>query len=369
MKRLNFIDVARSYAIFLALFSHAMITFGGFSALGEDAFPVRLFTRTATPLFVFMFGMMLELVYTSKARQQGLSSIIRRLVLRSAQCYLGYQLTIVAGIFGHHLTTAEGARALVFMGDAHFSNILRLYTVAMLLAIPVIWLRCRLGSWFLPLMLAIVWAGDIGLESYHGASLGRLDPLMGVFLGIGSHPSGPSIWHGMTFVFAGMMVASSLRNWKELGLRRFYYTSSLLAAFSALVITKLAMDSSLISVASQFADFTYRVNNDIGYYAGGLLACAITLLLLSRIIPLYTTLPRWTRVPLSFSRCSLLSYSLGNIMLNLIPLGMASESTSSAVISSILFVLFMMLLVSSRYIEVGYQKASTIGFDLKSKVA
>ena len=88
-ERLNFIDVARTLAIILALFSHAMIDFEGWKLLGSIAAPIRLLTRSATPLFIFMFGMMLELVYLKKLEQQGLSPVAKRLAVRSLQCYIG----------------------------------------------------------------------------------------------------------------------------------------------------------------------------------------------------------------------------------------------------------------------------------------
>jgi hypothetical protein len=359
LTRLDFIDVARSYAIILALFAHAMIVFGGFTALGEDALKIKLFTRTATPLFVFMFGMMIELVYAKKARENGLFSINRKLLLRSAQCYLGYQLTVVAGMIGDHASLKEGAHALLFLDSVMFGNILRLYSVALLLAIPIVWIRCRTGPSSLVIMLVAIWAGDIFLERYAGISLGRFDPLIGILLGTGSTLDGPSVWHGMTFVFAGMLVAASLHNWNESGLKQFYYTLFTLTAVSLIVVVYLAADVSLAGVARRFADYSYRSHNHLGYYAVGLLACAITLFILSQIIPLYGKMPGWTRVPLAFSRSSLLSYSLGNIVLSLIPT-VSSNSVSRAVLSSVLFLFVLMLLVSSRYLEVVYQRASLV---------
>jgi len=367
--RLNFIDVARSYAIFLALFAHAMVVFGGFSALGEDALKIKIFTRTATPLFVFMFGMMLELVYARKAREHGLSSIVRKLLVRSAQCYLGYQLTVVAGMIGGHASLTEGAHALLFLDNVMFGNILRLYSVVLLLAIPIIWIRCRAGHWSLAIMLALIWAGDIFLDRYTGISFGRFDALIGIFLGTGTFLDGPSVWHGMTFVFSGMLVAASLRNWNAAGLKRFYYTLFTLAAASLIVIAYLATDVSLTGVARRFANYSYREHNHIGYYAVGLLACAITLFVLSQIIPLYKKMPEWTRVPLAFSRSSLLSYSLGNIILNLIPAAAVSDSVSRAILSSLLFLFVLMLLVSSRYLEAGYQRASLIRIEPNARKA
>ena len=361
--RLNFIDVARSYAIVLALFSHAMLAFGGFAALGDDALKVKVFTRTATPLFVFMFGMMLELVYARKARENGLSSVIRRLVLRSAQCYLGYQLTVIAGVIGDHMSLREATRAMLFMDSAVFGNILRLYSVAMLLAIPMIWIRCRTGSLSLVMMLFAIWLGDTILEQYSGVPLGRMDALAGILLGTGSTLDGPSVWHGMTFVFAGMLVAASLHNWKEAGLKSFNYTLLAMAAVCIIIVAWLAADVSLPGVIRRFANYQYRSHNHIGYYAVGLLACAVTLFVLSRIIPLHGKMPDWTRVPLSFSRSSLLSYSLGNIILSLFPASMASQSVSGAIFASLLFLVVLLLLVSSRHLEAGYRWASLVRFE------
>jgi len=289
LTRLNFIDVARSYAIILALFSHAMLAFGGFAALGEDALKIKLFTRTATPLFVFMFGMML--------------------------------------------------------------------------AIPIIWLRCRAGPISLVIMLIAIWVGDIFLERYAGISLGQFDALTGILFGTGSTLDGPSVWHGMTFVFAGMLVAASLHNWKEAGLKQFYYTLFALTAVSLTVVAYLATDVSLTGVIKRFANYNYRSHNHIGYYAVGLIACAITLFILSRIIPLHGKMPGWTRIPLAFSRSSLLSYSPGNIFLSLLPAAAASQSVSRAVLSSVLFLIVLMLLMNSRYIEDWYRKASLIRFE------
>ncbi|KGO34480.1 hypothetical protein JT06_07930 [Desulfobulbus sp. Tol-SR] len=58
--RLTFIDVARTYAILLALLSHVFAATGFFQQLGSDALLIRQFTRMATPLFMFMFGFMNE---------------------------------------------------------------------------------------------------------------------------------------------------------------------------------------------------------------------------------------------------------------------------------------------------------------------
>ncbi len=58
--RLAFIDCARTFAVLLALLSHGLSTTGSFEHLEAGGFDPRHLTRTATPLFVFMFGFMVE---------------------------------------------------------------------------------------------------------------------------------------------------------------------------------------------------------------------------------------------------------------------------------------------------------------------
>jgi len=137
--------VARTWAVGLALFAHGISTFGGVATLGDASPFVQLLVRTATPTFVFMFGIMLELVYERRALFDGMRPVTRRLLLRSAQCYLGYQLTVIAAVIGGYLTAGAGAEALVFLQNSRFGNILRFYSFAMLAAIPIIWLRLRYG--------------------------------------------------------------------------------------------------------------------------------------------------------------------------------------------------------------------------------
>jgi hypothetical protein len=67
LSRLHFIDFARTYAVFLALLAHSLETTGVIDRLGEDSLYIRQFTRTATPIFVFMFGFMIEFVYATRA--------------------------------------------------------------------------------------------------------------------------------------------------------------------------------------------------------------------------------------------------------------------------------------------------------------
>ena len=93
--RLHFIDFARTFAVVLALLSHSLNNTEVLDRMGADSLYITLhqavhpkqFTRIATPIFVFMFGFMIEFVYATRARDSGAASIQRRLRVRSFQCY------------------------------------------------------------------------------------------------------------------------------------------------------------------------------------------------------------------------------------------------------------------------------------------
>jgi len=54
--RLVFLDVARLFAILLAILFHALLATAIYTRLGEKELLIRQFTRLGTPMFVFIFG-------------------------------------------------------------------------------------------------------------------------------------------------------------------------------------------------------------------------------------------------------------------------------------------------------------------------
>ena len=346
--RLNFIDVARAYAIGLALFAHSISTLSGWSF--EGAGFVLAITRTATPLFIFIFGMMLEVVYVRRVQRGGIRPSSQRLLMRAGQCYVGYALTVCAGIMGGYLTAREGALALVFLESAHFSNILRLYAVALALAPALLLLRLRYGRRLLVGLLVTVWILDFALlDHYDGVALGSLTPWFGILLGTGSFLGGPSVFHGLTFVLAGQLVASGLTDWREKGLGRFYRYGSIVLVAAITVAGCLAFSQGVLGVLRGFIQYSvFRAHNHIGYYAVGLIACLVTTFVLSVIIP-KATLPAWSGIPLKFGQASLFSFSLGNVLLNLIPEAVVGSGLGLASLPiSLCFVAVMLLLVNWR---------------------
>lgn len=350
--RLNFIDVARAFAIALALFSHAMITFGGWSHY--DIAWARAFTRMATPLFVFMFGMMLELAYVRKAARGGLADIRGRLFARAKDCYVWYLLTIVSAIVGGYIAFGEALGPVVFLGSVHYGDILQFYAVALAVAPALVWLRLRLGPGVLVALLAAIWLLDgVWLDGLADTSFGPLTPWVGIVLGAGSYHVGPSVLHGFTFVLAGMLVGAGLQGWRERGLRRFYgYAFGMLAvavAAAAVVAVLPGPDGvprGAVGVLKGFVDYSvFRADNHLGYYAAGLALCLGTLLVLSWTVP-RSALPAWSAVPLQFGQSSLLSYALGDILLNVMAPLVQPAIAAWAPVLAVLFVVAMLGLVN-----------------------
>lgn len=345
-KRLNFVDVARSFAIFLAIFSHAMIDFGGWNLLASDQLLIRVISRSATPLFIFMFGMMLELVYFKRYEQQGLQPITQRLVKRSFQCFVGYQLMVLAGLIGGSLTPLHATAAALFLADAHFGNILRFYSIALLLAIPLIVFRQRYNSLGMIGLLAGIWITYPILTTLNITNLSVFSGLGGVLFGVVGNNHGPSVLYGFTFLIVGMLVASSLANWREQGLGTFYRTSAIVLGGCGAIIVTLVVSSSAYEVAQNFVTMeAYRAQNHPGYYAIGLFLCVCILILLSLLVPLHRSLPEWSAVPMEFGRSSLTAYTLGNVVLNLIPAFVVGTTAVMAIGMSVGYLVVLLVLL------------------------
>jgi len=344
----------------LALFAHGVTTFGGVATLGDASPFVQLLVRTATPTFVFMFGIMLELVYARRARSDGLRPVSRRLLLRSAQCYLGYQLTVIAAVIGGYLTAGDAAEALVFLQKSRFGNILRFYSLAMLAAIPILWVRLRSGPATYAVLLALVWAAAPALAALEGrVGAGPLGSWAGILFGIGEMRVGPSVWHGMTFTLVGMMIAATLVGFRSatFSLRTFRLSSAGVIAICALISGALVLESSAFEVAKAFAGFEYRSSNHFGYYAIGLVASTSTLVLLSLVVPAHGALAAWTRTPLSLGTSSLLSFTAGNVILNLIPAPLVALGTGMPIAAALSVIGVVALLASRPIVRRCYRSA------------
>src|SRR5690606_37324896 len=124
---------------------------------------------------------------------------------------------VVAGVIGGIQTPKAAVGAALFGGDCHFGNILKLYTVMLLVAIPLLWFRSRYGIWKTLLVGLSPWLIYPLLQMippFHP----NLEIFTSYMLGFGDQ-GGPSVLYSLTLVTVGML-AASLISFEDK--RRFY---------------------------------------------------------------------------------------------------------------------------------------------------
>jgi hypothetical protein len=319
LSRLHFIDFARTFAVVLALLAHSLNNTKVFDRMGADSLYIKEFTRTATPIFVFMFGFMIEFVYATRARASGVASIQRRLRVRSFQCYFGYCLTSFCALLGGQQSLYKFAASLTFFfGNSRFGNILRVYAVIMLFTPLLVRLRLRYGVRFVVFCLASVLLSFPFVIQLKGVDFGVFNNPLNVLFGIGVGRFGPSVWHSMSFVLSGMLLASSLTGGAKTlrnAFSRFYLIALGLVSICAVAWFPLVHDGPA-EVWVKFADSTYRVSNMPGYYLIGIVTSVFWITLFSLLIGT-RELSRPVKFFLPLGLSSLFSYTTGSVLLNL----------------------------------------------------
>lgn len=312
--RLTFIDVARTYAIILALLAHALITTGAIDKLGADSIYIKQFIRMATPMFVFMFGFMVEFIYVKRASNCGVKQISRRLYVRSFQCFVAYVLTSMCAWLGGYKSLESVVNSIIFLSEARFGNILRAYCVMLLVTPFIIKLRLKIGVKLLYFALVLLLILHAFISHLQTIDFGILNHPMNILFGIGIHQGGPSVIGAFIFYLAGMIVAAGVGR-GDLNPKEFY--KSIASLFVVMLVAgAFLIQDNLYDTWRFFSNATYRKLNDPGYYIIGtccsLLAIAVCYALIGNrklIKPLSFILPIGTS--------SLISYTVGNMLLNL----------------------------------------------------
>lgn len=331
----------------MALFHHAMVDLRAWELLSSlERTGLLLVVRAATPTFIIVFGMMLEIVYVRRLERHGFAPVARRLLVRSAQCYAGYVATIVAGLIAGHLSLRGATAAGLFLQDAYFGNILKFYTLALLFAVPLLWLRQRGGMTGLLAVGAGLWLFQPLLASIIDPPSG-LAHGMSFLMGIGDF-TGPSVWHGLTFVVLGMLLGRALRHDWPAHMHRFYGVATGVMIAAGIVVFFFVLQSSPGDVLWNYVDTrAYRSANHPGYYAIGSLSAVAMLLALSWLIPRDG---KAALVPplLVLGNSSLLAFTLGNVILNLRPHLWAPVSAIEAMAAALSLLLLVGLMLQAR---------------------
>ncbi|MHB8135127.1 MAG: OpgC domain-containing protein [Anaerolineaceae bacterium] len=316
--RESFIDFTRGFAIVIAISSHAFFAFGYGNIFGEWQYLIKSFTRFGTPLFIMITGMMFEIVYLKRAQKNGLNATAKSLLKRAAQCYFAYLITVLVEWFNHLLSNQEAIHSALFIGKSLFSGILQFYVLFLLLAIAIIWLRQKAGILPIVFLPIVVWVGDLLLDRMvWPVARSPLSYLTGLVFG---HPSisSFSVWHAITFMSQGMLLAYLLKqarekaNWKS-----FQVAIGGLFVLNLLVTLAAVYPANFQEVVFHFAN-DYRDNHQLAYYSIGSMGALLMLWLFwlirnqlnKRILDISFT---------SLGKDSLWAFAVGNSLDALLP--------------------------------------------------
>jgi hypothetical protein len=294
-----------------------------------------------------MFGFMIEFVYATRAAASGLESIQRRLFVRSFQCYFGYCLTSLCSLLGGFQSVYKFFASLIFFGNSRFGNILRVYAVIMLFTPLLVRLRLRYGIRFVVICLVCILLTFPWIVELKAVDFGVFNNPLNVLFGFGPGRRGPSVWHSLSFVLAGMLLASSLTRSAPTLRSAFshFYLSSLCLVLACGLSWFVLVKETPAEAWIKFADFTYRGSNMPGYYVIGIVTSVTTITLFSVLIGT-RELSRPVQFFLPLGLSSLLSYTTGNVLLNLF--GFAATRIDPAIY---LALFFTSVLLITKYID------------------
>lgn len=315
--RFPHIDLARSIAIVLALTAHLFVHFKVWSDLPDALLPyVRLVTRTATPAFFILFGMMLEIVYSRRMRRDGFLAVSHLLWTRAMLCYLAFAATLLLGLLTSKIGIYSFLHALTFLRGGFTGVILKIYAVVLFLSPLFVAFRVRFGNSSVPFLMILFWALYPILQASIDEAFSPIF-LVSFFLGSGGL-SGPAVLPGLTFMFTGFLFGELLtaRGTSEGRPGRNRVLLILLGCI--LVLAQSAIrdgPSSILLGISSISEF--RAHNHIIYYAYGMLTTFGILLVTEQLCRKVPSLggDRFT----VFGRFSLFSFAAGNMMIAVLP--------------------------------------------------
>jgi hypothetical protein len=266
---------------------------------------------------------MLELVQVRRRQRDGALAVSRSLGLRAGQCWLGLLAGMLCAWLGGRLAGWQLPDALLNLIDTPNSGILRFYTAAMLLCIPVVVWRPRLGPG-LPLALAgAIWVGSalLPLLPWPDAD-SRWAFLCGFLV---AHPptwSSGSLWHNLGVVFLGMALGHHMHVREQAGLVPLGGAKVLLSVLAVLLgIGLCAWILGPLELAQGYLGTGRHLRSAChpAYFLISTL-CAVGLIWVAQLrYPVGTTVAQ-VRLPiLALGRHSLLAFAAGCAALNLVP--------------------------------------------------
>lgn len=321
-KRIVSLDMARSIAIFLAIGLHLLTAaqLDTHMSEGQTLF-ANLIGRAATPTFILLFGAMLEIVYLPRLKGGGGVDVVRRLMIRSAQCFLLCVVSIAVMVAADEFYFTQAVRAVFFMDLAPYTSILQFYAVVLFVAPVLLLLRRRFGLPALFLFTLIVHAATPLLRDapYPHSVFGSEHAVryFSFFYG-GGQPAyfiGPSVLHGLTLVvwgqIAGCFILKALRGAAAEDVKTGWRGLGAMTGIAFLVAAAFIDFGDFPGSLRNFADIGTRNANSAPYYAYSTWAALMILLAC-----LYAYDVRGSKIGRSIAfigKTSLFSFAFGNI--------------------------------------------------------
>lgn len=311
--RILFLDAARTYAILLALGAHALHVLGVPDA-GTWITYHMFFTSMAAPMFIFMFGVMMEVVYARRVMLAGLDSVKGRLFRRAYQCYLAAAFVSLAATLGGIFDWGHFFGSLFLVEKSRYSNILFLYAGALLLMPLIIRLRLRYGSkgllaLFLTVCVAVYW-----ISFTKQTDLGFWHLIIGRTVGAGTEQN-ISVLAGLIFITMGMIAGKYITRGNALYLFAGVTGGACLAA--AMLVWGVDSAASLKALLEEYAYGRLRSEGNIIYFLMGSFYSLAALSAIKFVVDNIKLTHGIVAVLSPLGTRSLLAFTAGNMALNL----------------------------------------------------
>lgn len=327
--RLDYIDSVRGLAVILAMLSHSLLQFF------PEFLALKPVTRTATPAFVILFGVMLEIAYLRKLRAgtDG-TNVEMRLISRMLTCYLFFAAISLAAYVTGKLSRMETFKALLFIDDGYLGVILKIYAVLFLIVLLFLPLVRAFGARFFLAAALTGWCLKYLLDAALPES-----PYFVAFVFGNSEGFGPSILPSMTFLAFGSAFGEYLTGQRG---------PTLAVAMLVLAIGVIGYPLWQIDPLTLMRDVwpVSRWTNDPFYYAMGI--CSTSLFLTAFWLTWRRTrVDSVSRFTATMGRQTLFIYGAGNVFLAMLP----SYSGENATLATTLALVFMTLLLAIAWVR------------------
>jgi len=347
--RLAALDAVRGLAVLGAALIHALIATDVWNSVPQTWWKglLNIGFRSFTPAFFLVFGIMLELVYVRQAETG--TPFAGRLLWRAWLCWLGFAAgAVTAAIFGH-LSVYQLATALLMVGDAPWTSVLRFYSIVLVLVIGLVGLRLRWGTAVPWVLLATIWLLSPLVAIVPWPLSGPGEPLRFLWGSTFGNPPiwvGGSVWHNLTLVAMGMILGCGFRERLRQGLSPFPMRLAFLLAAGCLLVTGVcAMFQDPVVLLRSYAGdrMALRSGHHPVYYAVGGFSALLLLGMMFRLVR------RDGGFLGEVGRRSLVVFSVSGVLLNMVPVGLTCGLRYGALLTFLQMAVLVGLVAALRW--------------------